>query len=186
LPRDPARYLEPSRAGAPLLRPLKAGQRPEAHAAHTGVVDEEQKRGRRKEAAEHHLGPPWTTTSRPASHRRRQQAHLHRHQRGGCRLRETLTAPLLIYSLAPGPAGPTGPQRAVNRPADPQAVDSGPQAALPPSVSRSPLDPLNFQKVQKKPLNFYLALRLLSYIYSDLLVLYIYILDLELFCNFML
>jgi hypothetical protein len=50
-----------------------------------------------------------------------------------------------------------------------------------PEVRRTPL---NFQKVQKKPLNFNLALRLLSFIYSDLLVLYIYVLDFELFCNF--
>jgi hypothetical protein len=50
-----------------------------------------------------------------------------------------------------------------------------------PEVRRTPL---NFQKVQKKLLNFNLALSLLSFIYSDLLVLYIYVLDLELFCNF--
>jgi hypothetical protein len=54
--------------------------------------------------------------------------------------------------------------------------------------SRSPSDPppLNFPKVQKNPMNFNLALKLLSFIYSDLLVLYIYNLDLELLCNFML
>jgi hypothetical protein len=45
-----------------------------------------------------------------------------------------------------------------------------------PEVRRTPL---NFRKVQKKPLNFNLALRLLSFIYSDLLVLYIYNLDLK-------
>jgi hypothetical protein len=71
-----------------------------------------------------------------------------------------------------------------------------PLSRITPPGSKSLLDPLQllqssiylpeFTKVQKKTLNFNLALRLLSFIYSDLLVLYIYDLDLELFCNFML
>jgi hypothetical protein len=52
-----------------------------------------------------------------------------------------------------------------------------------PEVRRTPL---NFQKVQNPPMNFNLVLRLLSFIYSDLFVLYIYDLDPELFCSFML
>jgi hypothetical protein len=73
-------------------------------------------------------------------------------------------------------------------PAGPLGLD-GPFTGQPahrphsPSVFRSLLDPLNFQKVQKNPLNFNLALRLLSFIYSDVL-LYIYVLDLKLFYNF--
>jgi hypothetical protein len=53
-----------------------------------------------------------------------------------------------------------------------------------PSISRSSSDPPELSKIPENPLNVNLALRLLSVIYSDLLVLYIYVLDLELFCNF--
>jgi hypothetical protein len=49
-----------------------------------------------------------------------------------------------------------------------------------PEVHRTPPSTL---KSAEKPLNFKLALRLLSFIYSDLLVLYIYDLDPALFCN---
>jgi hypothetical protein len=53
--------------------------------------------------------------------------------------------------VPPGPAGPTRPRRAVNRLAGPQAVDSGPQAALPFSISRSPSDPPELSKSPESP-----------------------------------
>jgi hypothetical protein len=81
-----------------------------------------------------------------------------------------------------GQAGLGGPFQAC-RPT--QAEDSGPQAAHLHRFQMS-VGPPEFSKSPEKPLNFKLALRLLPFIYSDLLVLYIYDLDPELFCNFML
>jgi hypothetical protein len=118
-----------------------------------------------------------------------QRRHHHRRHRrqslGGGKLQGRLRVrgnpnrtPTPFMRRPSGSAEPTRPRWAVDRPA-------GPQAAHPPfpEVRRTPL---NFRKVQKNPLNFNLALILLSFIYSDLLVLYIYDLDLELFCNFVL
>jgi hypothetical protein len=104
---------------------------------------------------------------------------------GGCGLGVTLTGPPppFLFVAAAWAGWANQATRAVNRPAGPQAEGSGPQAAQSPSseVRRTLPD---FQKVQKNPLNLHLALRFLSFIYSDLLVMYIYVLDLELFCNF--
>jgi hypothetical protein len=140
-----------------------------------------------KSGGAHQDPPTGVTAGRPAGHcRRRRRRHRHRapcigHLRGGCGLGETLPATpvptLLFYGAWAGWANQ--PTQAINRPA-------GPQAALSSSVSEVRWTPLNFQQVQKKPLNLNLALRLLFFIYSDLLMLYIYVLGLELFCNFML
>jgi hypothetical protein len=70
--------------------------------------------------------------------------------------------------------------RRPHRPTRPAITRSPPVT----SSSRSPSDPPHLSKSPENLLNFNLALRLLSFIYSDLLVLYIYVLDLELFCNF--
>jgi hypothetical protein len=94
-------------------------------------------------------------------------------------------SPSFICGLAvvgwtgPRPGSPTGHSQAA--PAHRPTITRRPPVS---SSSRSPSYPLNFQKVHKNFLNFNLALRLLSFIYSDLLVLYIYVLDLELFYNF--
>jgi hypothetical protein len=136
-----------------------------------GVVDEDIRGGRRRRGAPPGLAdPPPRTTA--GQRRRRHQARLHQQQGGGCRLGETLTAPLLLLFggawagwANQASAGHSQAGRPTGRTAPPF-----------PEVRRTPL---NFRKVQKKPLNFNLALRLLSFIYSDLLVLYIYNLDLK-------
>jgi hypothetical protein len=95
---------------------------------------------------------------------------------------------LLLYAGRPWWAGPgraQNPPWATCRPHRPTrpAITNRPLLT---SSSRSPSDPPQLSKSPENPPNFNLALKLLSFIYSDLLVLYIYVLNLELFCNFML
>jgi hypothetical protein len=65
---DPARHLEPGRAGAPHHRPLKAGHRP----ATWGVADEER---RRENGESLQIRIRGSLADRPAGHR------LHHHRR---------------------------------------------------------------------------------------------------------
>jgi hypothetical protein len=153
------------------------------------VADEE----RRKENGESlQIRIRGSLADRPAGHHRH---HHRRHRRrspsggklsGRLRVRgnpNRTPTPFMRGHLGRlGQAGLAGPFQAC-RPT--QAEDSGPQAAHLLRFQKS-VGPPEFSKSPEKPLNFNLALRLLSFIYSDLLVLYIYDLDLELFCNFML
>jgi hypothetical protein len=90
LPGDLARHLEPSRAGAPLLRPLKAGHRPVAHAGAPGGGGGGTVAGRGggggTKGAQHRRLQICLRGS-PADHRRhRRRRHHHQHQQAAAAL----------------------------------------------------------------------------------------------------
>jgi hypothetical protein len=154
---DPARHLEPGRAGAPHHRPLKAGHRPAAgdtRRRHGGwrTKKEERKTGRACRSASVARSP----TGRPATTGTITAGIADGHQaaassRGGCGLGETLTAPppLLCAGIWAGWAKQALPGH--SRPAGPHRRKTAAHRPHISSVSRSPSDPLNFRKVQKNP-----------------------------------